>query len=84
MASKHVNRANGRTYDLTKEQRGEVAELQCAIMKRREQRRTQYEQDAQADIKELDTIATRIAAEAGIDMKKYQLNLDRYRFEPRQ
>lgn len=83
MASKHLNRLNGRTYELSKDQRAEAAELQCSIMKRREVRRQQFEQESLAEIKELDGMATRFAAELSIDVKKYTLNLDSYRFEPK-
>jgi len=80
--NKHVNKNGG--IPLTEKQRGEFAEAQLAIWKKRELRRSEHERLSQQENRQLDILGRRFAAELEVDLKKNVLNGDTYRFETRQ
>jgi len=79
--NKHQNKNVG--IALTDKMRGQFAELQLKIMKDRERRRVEHETAVQVEVKQLDELANRFAAELDVDMRHYVCNVDTYRFEPR-
>ena len=79
--NKHQNKNVG--IALTDKMRGQFAELQLKIMKDRERRRVEHEAAVQMEVKQLDELANRFAAELDVDMRHYVCNVDTYRFEPR-
>lgn len=70
-------------FNLNALDRGRIAELQVRLMADRQKRIDRLNQENQQDVRKLDDLIAVIAKEMSVDIKRYQLNFDDYKFVPR-